>query len=401
MSVSDSATSRFWLLASLAVIVACGSTQTTSVRSAQDQKPFRAVVFSYPWNCPSIAASLHRNRLIGVGNVKYFGWTDEIVVWGIPGLENLAQVELNRKDHFDGNSVALCPALSSDGQSFAYRDRLDSVLVRDVLGAARQTRVTVAGSGFDRIRFRSSDQELVALVAGPHEERAGETSIQLLIHDLATGEQRRHYLGRPYPWLVNGGPRARAAYRAKHPEEGIAMMTLSPRGEAIAFFRVPEGKLAGAVEVWEVDPWRRKLAMDYPFGLGSLTFSDDEAQLAVVSTGARSGSMDANSLRVIDISRETAVLDVETIGEPNHSYFADFSPDGMLLATGTRYNGVQIWDLATGQRVGYSQLGGGRSMSTGLAFSQDGRKLFVMNDSGELRAIRVQDILDTSRQSSD
>ena len=55
------------------------------------------------------------------------------------------------------------------------------------------------------------------------------------------------------------------------------------------------------------------------------------------------------------------------------------SPDGALLASG-HWNGVALWDLSTGQRIG-ALTGSGRYM-LGLSFSRDGKLLAAGTDAG-------------------
>jgi hypothetical protein len=335
--------------------------------------------------------------LVGAGNVKYFGWTDEIVVWEIPGLARLATVELTRKGNFDGEPVvAHCPRLSSDGHLLIYEDGLDSFIIRDVLDADNSTQFKRDSTFGAQLQFRAAEKELVSLITKPMDQEEDDVGVHVVIHDLDTGKNRLQYLGRVYqlPSISHslGGYR----YDWKRQKEGLSYFQISPQGKLIAFFRIPENEQTGTVEVWNIEPWQRKFVMDAPFGFGSLTFSDNEERLAVISTASTDLYGDRNNLVVIDIPSNEVLIDMESTGEPNHSYFADFSPEGTLLATGTRNNGVQIWDVASGKRIGYARLGDGRrpaTYSTGLVFSKDATELYVINASGELRTVSLADII--------
>jgi WD40 repeat protein len=57
------------------------------------------------------------------------------------------------------------------------------------------------------------------------------------------------------------------------------------------------------------------------------------------------------------------------------------SRDGSTLATGD-FEGVRLWDIATGQQLG--ELGIGRSHVTCLEFTPDGRMLAVGGWNGEI-----------------
>ena len=65
-----------------------------------------------------------------------------------------------------------------------------------------------------------------------------------------------------------------------------------------------------------------------------------------------------------------------------------FSPDGTLLATGTQFHVVTLWDAATGRERLALQTGervGTGSWVWSVAFSPDGKILAVSSDQGTVR----------------
>ncbi len=381
------------LVATLAV-VGCAGTGPHVSPTPVELQPFRAAL--------RMAMSNDGSTLVGAGNVALWQRIDRVMAWKVPNFERVMQSDIALDDLATMNAgYRPAIAVSADGTLLAYSDRIDSLLVQDLNARSDPKRFSfeqrwIAGAMW----FRGSGQQLLVLLHSPGTDAGGDSNdfmVELANLDLESGEIRRRELGVQYRWLASYGLRQRAAFRAEHPAEAIANVTLSPRGNSMAFFRMPEGKMKGRIEVWDIDAWRRTLVADFPYGLGSLFFSNNDRYLAIVSTAAHdSHGTDSNWLRVIDVQNEQVILDVETVGKPNHSYAATFSPDSSQLATGTRCTGFQLWDLTTRGRVGHARIGGcmASAMTTGLAYSANGRHLFVGTDKGDIRLVEIDRFLD-------
>jgi WD40 repeat protein len=97
----------------------------------------------------------------------------------------------------------------------------------------------------------------------------------------------------------------------------------------------------------------------------SLSFSPDGQILA---SGSRDGTIILWDMKTY-----------QPIGQPlaGHTdwvYSVDFNPDGRMLASGSRDQTVILWDIATRQQIG-QPLTGHTDGVEGIAFSPDGRVL--------------------------
>jgi len=335
--------------------------------------------------------------MAGTGNLEWLKRIDRVEIWTVPGLDPLTRIDIDLDNLAFKNGQGLpAIALSSDGRTVAFNDQLTSLAVRDVAGKNEDRRFAFENQWIQGIGFRSSDRELVVLLMDPIESGGDEPGLELATLNLDNGAVNRRPIGKRYRWLSSDHLGERMAFRAEHASEAIGMESISPTGETIAFFRVPAGELKGTVEVRNIESWSLLQVFEFPLGLGSLTFSDDDRYLAIISTASLdTHGTDSNSLRVVDVQENDILLDVDTVGHPNHSYSAAFSPDGSLLATGTRCDGVQVWDLERKRRIGFAQFGSCRSsaITTGLAFSRDGTDLYMLNEGGHLRVVQVEDIV--------
>jgi WD40 repeat protein len=64
-----------------------------------------------------------------------------------------------------------------------------------------------------------------------------------------------------------------------------------------------------------------------------------------------------------------------------------FSPDGKLLASGSRDKTVRLWSLESGQEV--RSIPGARQQPVALAFSNDGKRLAIGDSAFEVRVVEV------------
>jgi serine/threonine protein kinase len=140
----------------------------------------------------------------------------------------------------------------------------------------------------------------------------------------------------------------------------IMSLVFSVDGETLA-----TGDARGRIHLWEPATGTERAAFrGDPVGLRALTFAPDGRTLASVGTG------DGN-VKLWDAAshRQTVTLS----GRANFPLSLAFSPDGSLLATGTRLGTVLIWDVASTRTL--VVLPAHQGAIWALAFSPDGRTL--------------------------
>jgi WD40 repeat protein len=74
--------------------------------------------------------------------------------------------------------------------------------------------------------------------------------------------------------------------------------------------------------------------------------------------------------------------------QPSEVCSVAFSPDGKLLATGGRYDGVRLWDSTTGKAIRFLPAKGGQGIFH-LSFSPDGNVLVSSGFDGALEVLEV------------
>ncbi|MHC1765083.1 MAG: protein kinase [Verrucomicrobiia bacterium] len=99
------------------------------------------------------------------------------------------------------------------------------------------------------------------------------------------------------------------------------------------------------------------------------------------------GEIGANFL-VWDLRARSPVRRVKSASGAKKAFSAAFSPDGKLLATGPDRNLVEVWEIATGQRL-YPPLTGHLVGVLKLEFSDDGRTLFSFGGDRSFRMWHV------------
>jgi RNA polymerase sigma factor (sigma-70 family) len=149
-------------------------------------------------------------------------------------------------------------------------------------------------------------------------------------------------------------------------------LAVSPDGHFLAVGQ--EGK----VRLWEITTSRELATLEQEGTIWSVAFSPDGTLLA---TGSKLGTA-----KIWDVGnlRERAALD----GHTNNVNSVAFSPDGKTLATGSFDKTVRLWDVATGKEL--RQLPGPQDAVTSVAIAPDGKTLAAAESMA--RTIRCWDL---------
>ena len=140
--------------------------------------------------------------------------------------------------------------------------------------------------------------------------------------------------------------------------EGVRQLAFSPDGAALA------GAAGGdpvKVILWDVAARSQKMGLDGIFA--TVSFSPDGTLLA-------SGSRD-ELVHVLDVGTGNEVLSLS--GHQGQVSSTAFSPDGEILASGSDDKTIQLWNTETGEKL--KSLIGHESQVGTLAFSPDGSVL--------------------------
>lgn len=176
----------------------------------------------------------------------------------------------------------------------------------------------------------------------------------------------------------------------------VLSLAFSPDGRFLA-----SGSNDKTIVVWEVSKGiQAKTLNGHTEGVISVAFSPDGTLLA-------SGSLD-KTLRLWDPStgklkdtlvRKKGLIYMFTKGHDAQVNAVCFSPDGMLLASGSADGTIMLWKAPSGSRIATLEAG----KVTGLAFSADGRYLLSGTESGNFKvwrmnALKVPKLLTVSLQ---
>lgn len=123
-----------------------------------------------------------------------------------------------------------------------------------------------------------------------------------------------------------------------------AFAVFSPNGKMLTAIRSAPGKLnANEVQVWEIATRRERVSL-LATGLGrSLAFSPDSRLLAV---GAVNEDTNAYVWDLVS-GEQRAVLR----GHKTYVMATAFSPDGKVLATGSKDGAIKLWDIESAKEV--------------------------------------------------
>jgi WD40 repeat protein len=162
---------------------------------------------------------------------------------------------------------------------------------------------------------------------------------------------------------------------------GVSALAFSPGADALA-----TGNGSGSIQLWDPAGFHQPSA---PLGVGPVSPAA-AARGRTPATFSADGGLLATSdghgiVRVWDITARRLV------GEPLSSYHTltglALSPDGKTLAVAG--SGVQLWQTATGQRIGTALPAVGHGRYRAVAFSPDGTMLATLGADGAARIWNV------------
>ena len=129
-------------------------------------------------------------------------------------------------------------------------------------------------------------------------------------------------------------------------------------------------------ELWEISPYHIATLEGHKKGVLSVSFSPDGTILA-------SGSRD-NTIKLWDMATQTNIATLE--GHADEVNTVSFSPDGTILASGAYDRTVRLWDVVTKTTI--ATLEGHTNWVNTVSFSPDGKTLA----SGEWQKIQLWDV---------
>ena len=160
-------------------------------------------------------------------------------------------------------------------------------------------------------------------------------------------------------------------------QNSVYTIAFSPTGSILA-----SGDSKGHVELWDVkDKKRLDIFQSREFSLiNSIAFNFNGSMLAV---GGDGDWTEGKHLEIWDMSSKKIVHFLVGHSDPVNS--VTFSPDGQILASGSKNGSVKLWDVNSGKEMlTISEQSNGDSLSeiTSVAFSSDGRLLASSNMGG-------------------
>ena len=187
---------------------------------------------------------------------------------------------------------------------------------------------------------------------------------------LVTGERN----GKLSPWDVS--TRKRTVYLNEHSDrEDVVKLLFSPDGKTLVSVSQNDQWYPGEgvkIDLLDTDTWMSKstISIDEQFGLAlklaqSLSFSRDSSTLAV-----------ANQLQGVDLwDVSTGEIKRTLVGHKGAVYSTSFSPDGKTLASGSSDGTVRLWNVDTGNLK--NTIEGQTDTINRVLFSPDGKTLLI------------------------
>ena len=227
-------------------------------------------------------------------------------------------------------------------------------------------------SGSDDRTLRLWDAETGAAIGAPLEGHGGG------VYSVAFSPDGRRIVSGSYDetlrlWDVETGAVARRAFAVA--EGAITGLSYAASGRALA-----SSITAGGIEFW--DPDGRNLNFDFPIAdqpeATSVSFSQDSSQLLV---GALNGT--------IHVASATSGFQRAPLAEQSGAItFAEYSPDGLRIASGSEDRSVRLWNTAAQGEFQRITFGEQIAPKVGV-FSNDGARLAVGTSVGSVAIIDV------------
>jgi len=161
-------------------------------------------------------------------------------------------------------------------------------------------------------------------------------------------------------------------YASLENAEPVYSVSFSPKGSTLV-----SGSSKGSVEFWDVEGKCRLdiLKSKALSSIKSLAFSSDGSTLAVGGDTV-SDYVDAKYVEIWDINEKKIIHVLD--GHSDLVYSVAFSPDGQLLASGSKDGNVKLWNVKSGKEtlpLPEQSNGDSRAEITSVAFSSDGKLL--------------------------
>ena len=160
----------------------------------------------------------------------------------------------------------------------------------------------------------------------------------------------------------------------------VTVLTFSPDGKKLV-----GGTMGGKVQMWdaatgtELTPFlagQNSDDKDKPANFG-VTFQDPITALAFSSNGALLAVGSRHKIRLLGSRKQTRLKEV-----PYGTESLAFSPDNTVLVAGLINAGIELWDLAMGEKI--TTLNGHTQSVETLVFSPDGKTLVSTGQDGTI-----------------
>jgi WD40 repeat protein len=174
-------------------------------------------------------------------------------------------------------------------------------------------------------------------------------------------------------------------YASLENAEPVYSVSFSPKGSTLV-----SGSSKGSVEFWDVEGKCRLdiLKSKALSSIKSLAFSSDGSTLAVGGDTV-SDYVDAKYVEIWDINEKKIIHVLD--GHSDLVYSVAFSPDGQLLASGSKDGNVKLWNVKSGKEtlpLPEQSNGDSRAEITSVAFSSDGKLLASSHMDGVVKIWR-------------
>lgn len=242
-------------------------------------------------------------------------------------------------------------ALSPDGLTLALAQG-DAVRLWD-LRADRSIRTLIGHDAPPRALAFAPDGKTLA-AAWPHAKFPSRTSVTLW--ETGSGRSRQ---------TLAGGPGAPTA------------LAFLPDGKALAV-ATQDFPMVGQVELREIDGGTLRAAVP-AFGVDALALSSDGRTLAAgcIGDGIRRSTTPPHHVRLWDVA---AAENRRFLGCEGRVYTVALSPDGTMVAGGTEYAELNVWDTDSGAAIATLPKQSHYVLAT--AFTPDGKTLISATRDG-------------------